>query len=204
MPLSTLGRSGADARITHHGLGHYAQPGGRIYVSNRSPCCPTFALAKREESIYGLPVRQPRLLVLCCRTEVRPTGQPWCGLWSLAGSRPGRHPQNGPGFHCDALPMSSTLLSCGLLVINERGGAAGRHSPPSTHWDLPKGLIDPGETPSGARCGGAGGVRAGLRAGSAEDLGASCYYRGRICTCLVPHRFGGHARRGVRVRELLR
>ena len=26
--------------------GHYAQPGGRIYVSNRSPCCPTFALAK--------------------------------------------------------------------------------------------------------------------------------------------------------------
>ena len=39
------------------------------------------------------------------------------------------------------------LLSCGLLVINERGELLVGHSTGSTLWDLPKGLIDPGETP---------------------------------------------------------
>ena len=43
--------------------------------------------------------------------------------------------------------MKSTQLSCGLLVINERGALLLGHSTGSAHWDLPKGLIDQGEGP---------------------------------------------------------
>lgn len=76
--------------------------------------------------------------------------------------------------------MSSTLLSCGLLVINERGELLVGHSTGSTHWDLPKGLIDPGETP----------IACALREAQEEfglafapgrlvDLGRHAYYRGK-------------------------
>ena len=38
-------------------------------------------------------------------------------------------------------------LSCGLLVINERGELLIGHSTGGFHWDLPKGLLDAGESP---------------------------------------------------------
>ncbi len=43
--------------------------------------------------------------------------------------------------------MTPTQLSCGLLVFNEFGELLVGHSSGSRHWDLPKGLIDPHETP---------------------------------------------------------
>ena len=101
--------------------------------------------------------------------------------------------------------MSSTLLSCGLLVINEQGELLVGHSTGSTHWDLPKGLIDPGETP----------IACALREAREEfglvfgperlvDLGRHAYYRGKDLHLCGAHRFRGHAAGGVRVRELLR
>lgn len=42
--------------------------------------------------------------------------------------------------------MAAKLLSCGLLVIAESGELLIGHSTGNTHWDLPKGLIDAGET----------------------------------------------------------
>ncbi|HRH74718.1 MAG TPA: NUDIX domain-containing protein, partial [Zoogloea sp.] len=41
--------------------------------------------------------------------------------------------------------MNAPQLSCGLLVINERAELLVGHSTGNEHWDLPKGLIDPGE-----------------------------------------------------------
>jgi len=38
-------------------------------------------------------------------------------------------------------------LSCGLLVLNERDELLVGHSTGSFHWDLPKGLLDEGESP---------------------------------------------------------
>ena len=43
--------------------------------------------------------------------------------------------------------MKPIQLSCGLLVINERDELLLGHSTGSAHWDLPKGLIEPGEEP---------------------------------------------------------
>lgn len=43
--------------------------------------------------------------------------------------------------------MSDVKLSCGLLVLNEYGECLVGHSTGSSHWDLPKGLIDEGESP---------------------------------------------------------
>jgi putative (di)nucleoside polyphosphate hydrolase len=43
--------------------------------------------------------------------------------------------------------MSEAKLSCGLLVLNERGELLVGHSTGSALWDLPKGLIDEGEDP---------------------------------------------------------
>lgn len=76
--------------------------------------------------------------------------------------------------------MTATQLSCGLLVINERGELLVGHSTGSRHWDLPKGLIDEGETP----------LACALRetreefglvfdAGRLTDLGRHAYYRGK-------------------------
>lgn len=76
--------------------------------------------------------------------------------------------------------MTSTRLSCGLLVINERSELLVGHSTGSEHWDLPKGLIDPGEDP----------LTCALRETREEfglafspdrliDLGRHAYYRGK-------------------------
>lgn len=76
--------------------------------------------------------------------------------------------------------MTSTRLSCGLLVLNERSELLLGHSTGSEHWDLPKGLIDPGETP----------LTCALRETREEfglsfspdrliDLGRHAYYRGK-------------------------
>jgi len=39
------------------------------------------------------------------------------------------------------------LLSCGLIVFNERGEVLIGHQTGKSYWDLPKGLIDAGELP---------------------------------------------------------
>lgn len=72
------------------------------------------------------------------------------------------------------------LLSCGLLVINERGELLVGHSTGSTLWDLPKGLIDPGETPLACALREAR-EEFGLdfAATPVEDLGRHPYYRGK-------------------------
>lgn len=73
-----------------------------------------------------------------------------------------------------------TQLSCGLLVVDEHGGLLVGHSTGSSHWDLPKGLIDPGEAP----------LVCALREAREEfglafapdrliDLGRHAYYRGK-------------------------
>ena len=38
-------------------------------------------------------------------------------------------------------------LSCGVLIVNEIGEILIGHATGQPHWDLPKGTIDPGETP---------------------------------------------------------
>ncbi len=43
--------------------------------------------------------------------------------------------------------MTAKFLSCGLLIINERAELLVGHSTGNEHWDLPKGLIEPGEVP---------------------------------------------------------
>lgn len=71
-------------------------------------------------------------------------------------------------------------LSCGLLVINERGELLIGHSTGSFHWDLPKGLLDDGESP----------IDCALREAAEEfglsfapeqlhDLGRQSYYPGK-------------------------
>lgn len=76
--------------------------------------------------------------------------------------------------------MAIIQLSCGLLVINERDELLIGHSTGSRHWDLPKGLIDAGETP----------LACALREGREEfglgygadrlvNLGRHAYYRGK-------------------------
>ena len=42
--------------------------------------------------------------------------------------------------------MAAKLLSCGLLIVDESGELLIGHSTGNAHWDLPKGLIDAGET----------------------------------------------------------
>ena len=43
-----------------------------------------------------------------------------------------------------------TALSCGVLLFNERDELFLAHATGNRHWDVPKGLIDPGETPLAA------------------------------------------------------
>jgi 8-oxo-dGTP pyrophosphatase MutT (NUDIX family) len=44
----------------------------------------------------------------------------------------------------------STLLSCGVLLFNEHDQLLLAHATGSRHWDVPKGLADPGEAPLAA------------------------------------------------------
>lgn len=84
--------------------------------------------------------------------------------------------------------MPTTLLSCGLLVINQRGELLIGHSTGSTHWDLPKGLIEADETP----------LACALREAREEfgldfaperliDLGRHAYYRGKDLHLFAVH-----------------
>ncbi len=76
--------------------------------------------------------------------------------------------------------MMATQLSCGLLVINERGELLVGHSTGSTHWDLPKGLIDEGESPMACAMREAR-EEFGLEfpTGRLVELGRYAYYRGK-------------------------
>lgn len=76
--------------------------------------------------------------------------------------------------------MTAKFLSCGLLIINERAELLVGHSTGNEHWDLPKGLIEPGEAP----------IDCALRETSEEfglafepacliNLGRHPYYRGK-------------------------
>ena len=76
--------------------------------------------------------------------------------------------------------MRETKLSCGLLVLNELGELLIGHSTGNSIWDLPKGLIDEGETPQNCA----------LREAREEfgllftpdrmtDLGRHAYYNGK-------------------------
>ncbi|TFW09747.1 NUDIX hydrolase [Oxalobacteraceae bacterium OM1] len=42
--------------------------------------------------------------------------------------------------------MKAPLISCGTLVLNRRGDILLCHVTGTRHWDIPKGLQDPGET----------------------------------------------------------
>ncbi|MDB5840933.1 MAG: hydrolase [Herminiimonas sp.] len=44
-------------------------------------------------------------------------------------------------------PQKELATSCGTLVINKRGQVLLCHVTGTNHWDIPKGLQDPGETP---------------------------------------------------------
>lgn len=76
--------------------------------------------------------------------------------------------------------MSKTSLSCGLLVLNESRQLLLGHSTGSHFWDLPKGLIDPGETPLDCALREAR-EEFGLRFAPVQlrDLGRHAYYRGK-------------------------
>ncbi|NMF91262.1 NUDIX hydrolase [Aromatoleum petrolei] len=76
--------------------------------------------------------------------------------------------------------MTVNQLSCGLLVINERAELLLGHSTGSSHWDLPKGLLEEGEEP----------MTCALREAHEEfgleftsdrlvDIGRHAYYRGK-------------------------
>lgn len=76
--------------------------------------------------------------------------------------------------------MSAPQLSCGLLVINERGELLVGHSTGSPRWDLPKGLIDAGETPIDcARRESHEEFGLDFAATRLIDLGRYAYYRGK-------------------------
>ena len=78
------------------------------------------------------------------------------------------------------MTLPAPLLSCGLLVINERGELLVGHSTGSPRWDLPKGLIDAGETPIAcARREGAEEFGLAFAAARLVDLGRYAYYRGK-------------------------
>ncbi|WP_342129050.1 NUDIX hydrolase [Hydrogenophaga sp. OTU3427] len=76
--------------------------------------------------------------------------------------------------------MQKTVLSCGLIVLNEDGELLLGHSTGSSFWDLPKGLIDAGEDPLGCALREA---REEFGLGFAperlQDLGRHAYYRGK-------------------------
>lgn len=76
--------------------------------------------------------------------------------------------------------MTIKKLSCGLLVVNERSELLLGHSTGSSHWDLPKGLIEAGEAPASCALREAR-EEFGLEfaADRLVDIGRHFYYRGK-------------------------
>lgn len=55
-------------------------------------------------------------------------------------------PMNAPIFLGSPPPSASRVVSCGLLVTSPRGWLLA-HATRTPRWDLPKGKLEPGETP---------------------------------------------------------
>jgi 8-oxo-dGTP pyrophosphatase MutT (NUDIX family) len=104
-------------------------------------------------------------------------------------------------------PMASTV-SCGILVFNGRGELLLGHATGASHWDIPKGVAEPGEAPREAAVREAS-EEMGLRLSPEElaDLGRRPYRPGKdlhlfairvegieakdcACTSLFVDRFG--------------
>ena len=97
----------------------------------------------------------------------------------------------------------STLLSCGVLLFNEHDQLLLAHATGSRHWDVPKGLADPGEAPLAAAlretCEETGIV---LDASGWLDLGRHAYRPGkdfpeRACTNMLVHTQSATTRSGL-------
>lgn len=75
--------------------------------------------------------------------------------------------------------MASTV-SCGILVFNGRGELLLGHATGASHWDIPKGVADPGEAPREAAVREAG-EEMGLRLAPDQlaDLGRRPYRPGK-------------------------
>ncbi|SAL04562.1 NUDIX family hydrolase [Caballeronia calidae] len=43
--------------------------------------------------------------------------------------------------------MTGRTVSCGVVILNARGDVLLCHATETTHWDVPKGAADPGESP---------------------------------------------------------
>ncbi|MFM0322934.1 NUDIX hydrolase [Caballeronia glebae] len=43
--------------------------------------------------------------------------------------------------------MTARNVSCGVVILNEQGDVLLCHATETTHWDVPKGASDPGESP---------------------------------------------------------
>jgi 8-oxo-dGTP pyrophosphatase MutT (NUDIX family) len=71
----------------------------------------------------------------------------------------------------------ATTLSCGILVFNGRGELLLGHATGAAHWDIPKGVAEPGESP----------LEAALREAS-EEMGL----------CLAPNQLTDLGRRPYR------
>jgi 8-oxo-dGTP pyrophosphatase MutT (NUDIX family) len=65
----------------------------------------------------------------------------------------------------------ATTLSCGILVFNGRGELLLGHASGASHWDIPKGVAEPGESPR----------EAAVREAAEEllDLGRRAYRPGK-------------------------
>jgi 8-oxo-dGTP pyrophosphatase MutT (NUDIX family) len=73
-----------------------------------------------------------------------------------------------------------TAVSCGVLLLDASRRLFACHATGTARWDLPKGLVDPGEPPRAAAVREAW-EEAGLRldAGALADLGEFAYLRGK-------------------------
>ncbi|HEY9027231.1 MAG TPA: NUDIX hydrolase [Burkholderiaceae bacterium] len=72
--------------------------------------------------------------------------------------------------------MTTAVVSCGAVIVNDRGEIFVCHATGTARWDLPKGLADPGEDPRDAAVREAW-EEAGLRlpADALADLGEFAY-----------------------------
>jgi len=76
--------------------------------------------------------------------------------------------------------MTTAVVSCGAVIVNDRGEIFVCHATGTARWDLPKGLADSGEDPRDAAVREAW-EEAGLRlpAGALADLGEFAYLSGK-------------------------